>query len=168
MFVHVQYAPLTHACVIHVHVYALLYTHSLTQIHVHACTLHKTCIYTHTHHTFTPPSIHTHTHAHTPRLCRLIAHPSFSTCYGRHLPSTVFFNTFNLAYLSMQCYRLDIFLPSSGLNLVTTAMLYLGSSTIALMFVSVYLSFILPSEYGIQKNPFFPIIGRLSKFGTST
>ena len=68
---------------------------------------------------------------------------------------------FNQACLSMQCYGLDILSPSGGLNLVTTAMLYLGGSTIALMFISVYLSFVLPSEYGVRKSPFFPIIGQL-------
>jgi hypothetical protein len=66
---------------------------------------------------------------------------------------------FNIACLGMQCYGIDILSPSGGLNLVTTAMLYLGGSTIALMFISVYLSFVLPSEYGVRKNPFFPIIG---------
>ena len=67
---------------------------------------------------------------------------------------------FNLACLSMQCYGIDILSPSGGLNLVTTAMVYLGGSTVVLMIVSVYLSFVLPSEYGVRKNPFFPIIGK--------
>lgn len=66
---------------------------------------------------------------------------------------------FNLACLSMQCYGTDILSPSQGLNLVTTAMTYLAGSTVALMIISVYLSFVLPSEYGVRKNPFFPIIG---------
>ena len=63
----------------------------------------------------------------------------------------------------MQCYGIDILSPSGGLNLVTTAMVYLGGSTVVLMIVSVYLSFVLPSEYGVRKNPFFPIIGQLLK-----
>ena len=76
MFVHVQYAPLTHACIIHVHVYALLHTHSLTRIHVHACTLHSHAYntymytplkhaYTHTLITHSQPTPFTHTHTHT-------------------------------------------------------------------------------------------------------
>lgn len=67
----------------------------------------------------------------------------------------------NLACLSMQCYGINTLSPVGGLNVVTTAMLYLGLSTIGLMFVSVYLSFVLPSEYGVRKSPFFPIIGTI-------
>ena len=66
---------------------------------------------------------------------------------------------FNLACLSMQCYGIDILSPAGGLNLVTEAMVYLVGSTVGLMIISVYLSFVLPSEYGVRKNPFFPIIG---------
>lgn len=62
----------------------------------------------------------------------------------------------------MQCYGIDTLSPVGGLNLVTTAMLYLGLSTIGLIVVSVYLSFVLPSEYGVRKSPFFPIIGKLN------
>ena len=34
--------------------------------------------------------------------------------------------------------------------------MYLAGSTVLLMFVSVYLSYVLPSEYGVRKSPFFP------------
>lgn len=61
----------------------------------------------------------------------------------------------NYTCLGMNCYGIDIL---SGLNLVTTAMLYLVGSTVALMLASVYLSYVLPSEYGIRKSPFFPLI----------
>ena len=110
---------------------------------------------------------HTHTHTHSQVV------PADRTPFFLYMlwPPFAFYRLlqyFNLACLSMQCYGIDILLPSGGLNLVTTAMLYLGGSTIVLMFVSVYLSFVLPSEYGVRKNPFFPIIGRLSKFGAST
>ena len=66
---------------------------------------------------------------------------------------------FNLACLSMQCYGIDVLSPTGGLNLVTEAMVYLTGSTVGLMIISVYLSFVLPSEYGVRKNPLFPIIG---------
>ena len=74
----------------------------------------------------------------------------------------------NLGCLSMQCYSTDTLSPAGGLNVVTTALLYLGFSTIGLMFVSIYLSFVLPSEYGVRKSPFFPIIGKLEKRKRST
>ncbi len=47
-----------------------------------------------------------------------------------------------------------------GLSLVATALVYLAGSTILLMVLSVYLSFVLPSSYGVRKSPFFPILGR--------
>ena len=55
---------------------------------------------------------------------------------------------------------MDILSPKGGLNLVTTAILYLAGSTVLLMFVSVYLSYVLPTEYGVRKSPFFPLIGK--------
>jgi len=63
------------------------------------------------------------------------------------------------ACLSMQCYGIDILSPVGGLNLVTTAMLYLGGSTVALIFITIYISYVLPGEYGVRKSPFFPLIG---------
>ena len=58
--------------------------------------------------------------------------------------------------LSMRCYGLDTL---TSLNIVTTAFLYLLGSTVVIMIVSVYLSYVLPSTYGVRKSPFFPIIG---------
>ncbi len=65
------------------------------------------------------------------------------------------------ACISMRCYGIDVFSAHNGLNLVTTAMLYLGVSTIVLFIISVYLSYVLPGEYGVRKSPFFPITGKL-------
>ena len=65
------------------------------------------------------------------------------------------------ACLTLRCYGIDTFTVGSGLNLVTTAMLYLIGSTIVLMILSVYLSYVFPGEYGVKKSPFFPIIGEL-------
>ena len=59
----------------------------------------------------------------------------------------------------MQCYGIDILSPTNGLNLITTAMLYLAGSTLVLIVVSIYLSYVLPGEYGVRKSPFFPLIG---------
>ena len=122
-------------------------------------------IHTHSSHIHTPFHSYTHTHTHSqvlPADCT----PFF--LYMLWLPFAFYrlLQYFNLACLSMQCYGIDILSPSGGLNLVTTARLYLGGSTIALMFVSVYLSFVLPNKYSVRKKPFFTIIGRLSKFGT--
>ena len=60
---------------------------------------------------------------------------------------------------SYQCYGIEILSPKGGLNLVTTAILYLAGSTVLLLFVSLYLSYVLPTEYGVRKSPFFPLIG---------
>ncbi len=38
--------------------------------------------------------------------------------------------------ISMRCYGIDVFSAHNGLNLVTTAMLYLGVSTIVLFIIS--------------------------------
>ena len=43
--------------------------------------------------------------------------------------------------------------------MVTTAMLYLGLDTVVFLAASVYLSYVLPGDYGVRKSPFFPIIG---------
>ena len=60
----------------------------------------------------------------------------------------------------MQCYGFDILAPEDGqLSLVATAMVYIAGSTVLMMILSVYLSFVLPSVYGVRKSPFFPIIG---------
>ncbi len=66
---------------------------------------------------------------------------------------------FTNACLELQCYGLDILSPMHGLNLVTTGMVYLVGSSVVLMVASVYLSYVLPGEYGVKKSPFFPIIG---------
>ena len=60
----------------------------------------------------------------------------------------------------MHCYGIDTLSPTNGLNLVTTAMLYLAGSTLVLIVISIYLSYVLPGEYGVRKSPFFPLIGR--------
>ena len=65
----------------------------------------------------------------------------------------------NSVCANYQCYTIDILSASDGLNLVTTAILYLTGSTILLLLVSIYLSYVLPSEFGVRKSPFFPIIG---------
>ena len=39
-----------------------------------------------------------------------------------------------------------------GLSLVATALVYLAGSTVLLMILSVYLSFVLPSSYGVRKS----------------
>ena len=59
----------------------------------------------------------------------------------------------------MQCYGIDALSPTNGLNLVTTAMLYLAGSTLVFILASIYLSYVLPGEYGVRKSPFFPLIG---------
>ena len=66
----------------------------------------------------------------------------------------------------MQCYGIDILSPANGLNLITTAMLYLAGSTLVLIVVSIYLSYVLPGEYGVRKSPFFPLIGGWIDLGT--
>ena len=143
------------------------YTHMLTLIHMTLTHIHVHIhLNTHTHiHPYTLTlTLHSHafTHTHTHPLTQVL--PADRTPFFLYMlwPPFAFYRLlqyFNLACLSMQCYGIDILSPSGGLNLVTTAMLYLGGSTIVLMFVSVYLSFVLPSEYGVRKNPFFPIIG---------
>ena len=35
-----------------------------------------------------------------------------------------------------------------------------GASSLVTMVISVYLSYVLPSEYGVTKSPIFPIIGK--------
>ena len=82
---------------------------------------------------------HTHTHTHTHRILFYL----FQACS------------------TLQCYSLDILSTSGGLNLVTTAILYLAGVTVLLIFVSIYLSFVLPGEYGVRKSPLFPILGEL-------
>ena len=64
------------------------------------------------------------------------------------------------ACANYQCYGINILSAKDGLNRVTIAILYLVGYTVLLMFVSVYLSYVLPSEYGVRKSPFFPIIGK--------
>ena len=131
------------------------------------CTdLYKCHMYIPQHTLYRPPPPCIHTFSPSTHLSQVL--PADRTPFFLYMlwPPFAFYcllQYFNLACLSMQCYGIDILSPSGGLNLVTTAMLYLGGSTIALMFVSVYLSFVLPSEYGVRKNPFFPIIGQLLK-----
>lgn len=48
--------------------------------------------------------------------------------------------------------------------MVTTAILYLAGVTVLLIFVSIYLSFVLPGEYGVRKSPFFPILAMYNGF----
>ena len=67
----------------------------------------------------------------------------------------------NMACLSLQCFSLSIL---SDLNLTTTALLYLIGSTLCLIVLSPYFSAVLPSEYGVRKSPFFPIIGEFTNF----
>ena len=64
------------------------------------------------------------------------------------------------ACISLRCFGINYLNPADGLNLFTTALLYIGGSTIALIFISIYLSYVLPSEYGVRKSPFFPLIGQ--------
>jgi ABC-type multidrug transport system ATPase subunit len=62
------------------------------------------------------------------------------------------------ACLGYSCYSIAVFDPTQGLNLVTTAMLYIGVDTIVILLVSMYLSYVLPGDYGVRKSPFFPIM----------
>ena len=64
------------------------------------------------------------------------------------------------ACTSLRCFGIDDLSPADGLNMFTTALLYIGGSTVALIFISIYLSYVLPSEYGVRKSPFFPLIGQ--------
>ncbi len=63
------------------------------------------------------------------------------------------------ACANFQCYDASILSATNGLSLLSISLLYLGLSTLVLMFIGFYLSYVLPSEYGVRKNPFFPIIG---------
>ena len=63
------------------------------------------------------------------------------------------------ACFGYSCYSATILDPTQGLNLVTTAMVYLGADTLVLLVLSVYLSYVLPGDYGVRKSPFFPLIG---------
>ncbi|CAI8001111.1 ABC transporter A family member 7, partial [Geodia barretti] len=62
------------------------------------------------------------------------------------------------ACFGYSCFSVTILDPTQGLNLVTTAMLYLGLDTLVLLVLSVYLSYVLPGDYGVRKSPFFPLI----------
>jgi ABC-type multidrug transport system ATPase subunit len=62
------------------------------------------------------------------------------------------------ACADFRCYGIDELSSANGLNLLNTAILYLTGSTILLLLVGIYLSYVLPSEYGVRKSPFFPII----------
>jgi ABC-type multidrug transport system fused ATPase/permease subunit len=62
------------------------------------------------------------------------------------------------ACFGYSCLSVTILDPTQGLNLVTTAMLYLGLETLVLLVLSVYLSYVLPGDYGVRKSPFFPLI----------
>ena len=42
---------------------------------------------------------------------------------------------------------------------MTTALLYLGLDTVAIFIISIYLSVVLPGDFGVRKSPFFPLIG---------
>ncbi|XP_065901244.1 ABC transporter A family member 9-like [Dysidea avara] len=68
----------------------------------------------------------------------------------------------NRACARYHCYSSYMLKPRES-NLLPPAMLYLVLSSAATMVVSVYLSHVLPSEYGVRKNVFFPIIA-LYKF----
>ena len=61
------------------------------------------------------------------------------------------------ACLSLRCYNINIL---GSVNIVTEAMLYIVGATVVLMVLSVYLSYVLPSDYGVRRSPFFPIIGK--------
>ena len=61
--------------------------------------------------------------------------------------------------IGYSCYPISILDPTEGLNVVTTAMLYLGLDTLVILVASMYLSYVLPGEYGVRMSPFFPIIG---------
>jgi ABC-type multidrug transport system ATPase subunit len=58
------------------------------------------------------------------------------------------------ACLRMQCYDISIL---GSLNLFTQGLLYLLGTSILSFLLSAYLSYVLPSEYGIRKSPFFPL-----------
>jgi hypothetical protein len=63
------------------------------------------------------------------------------------------------ACLSLRCYDINIL---ASVNIVTVAIFYIVGSTVVLMVLSVYLSYVLPSAYGVRRSPFFPIIGMLN------
>lgn len=67
---------------------------------------------------------------------------------------------FTNSCLEYRCYGISTLNLANGLNIVTTALLYLAGSTVLLMILSIYLSYVLPSDYGVRKSPFFPIIGK--------
>ena len=69
------------------------------------------------------------------------------------------------ACFGYSCFSVTILDPTQGLNLVTTAMLYLGLETLVLLVLSVYLSYVLPGDYGVRKSPFFPLIGMYNEIG---
>ena len=64
------------------------------------------------------------------------------------------------ACFGYSCYSATILDPSQGLNLVTTAMLYVGVDTVVILVASGYLSYVLPGDYGVKRSPFFPLIGQ--------
>ena len=64
------------------------------------------------------------------------------------------------ACANFQCYGASVLSVSNGIELLSISLIYLGASTVVLMLLSFYLSYVLPSEYGVRKNPFFPIIGK--------
>ncbi|XP_065901227.1 ABC transporter A family member 9-like isoform X2 [Dysidea avara] len=57
-----------------------------------------------------------------------------------------------------QCYSSYMLKPCDS-NLFLPAWLYLMLSSLVTMVMSMYLSYVLPSEYGVRKSVFFPIIG---------
>ena len=65
------------------------------------------------------------------------------------------------ACISMHCYDNSSLSPTHGLNVVTTAMVYMAGSTVVLMLLSVYLSYVLPGNYGVRRSPLFPVIGNI-------
>ena len=69
------------------------------------------------------------------------------------------------ACIGYSCYSATILDPTDGLNLVTTAMMYLWLDTVVILVLSIYLSYVVPGDYGVRKSPFFPIMGERERGG---
>ena len=64
-----------------------------------------------------------------------------------------------MACAGYECYDVTELSAINGLTLLSVGLIYLSGSTILLLFISFYLSYVLPTEYGVRKSPFFPLIG---------